>query len=105
MIASRPPGLSPTAPKGADVVACQTYTVAEAATILGISRATAYECARTGQLPSYDSDCRRLVVPVSALRLLIEDSSAIFVIEGDPIRPADEALRPDGFADADRRDR
>lgn len=48
-----------------------TYTVAEAAAILGISRFSAYECARTGQLPVIRLG-RRLVVPVTALRTLIE---------------------------------
>ena len=48
-----------------------TYTVSEAAKILGISRSTAYQCARTGQLPVLRFG-RRLVVPATALRLLID---------------------------------
>ena len=48
-----------------------TYTVEEAAKILGISRSTAYECARTGELPVLRFG-RRMVVPATALRLLVD---------------------------------
>ena len=51
----------------------QTYTVEEAAQILGISRSTAYECARTGQLPVIRFG-RRIVVAAAAIRALIESN-------------------------------
>jgi excisionase family DNA binding protein len=44
--------------------------VTEAAAILGISRTTAYECVRTGELPSLRLR-GRIVVPVVALEALI----------------------------------
>ncbi len=47
-----------------------THSVTEAATILGISRTTAYECVRTGELPSLRLR-GRIVVPVVALQALI----------------------------------
>jgi len=48
-----------------------TYTVTEAAVLLGISRAKAYECARTGELPVLRFG-RRLVVPAVALDELLD---------------------------------
>ena len=48
----------------------RTYTVDEAAAILGISRTTAYECVKSGELPSLRLR-RRIVIPVSALESLI----------------------------------
>ena len=51
--------------------ACRaTHSVTEAAAILGISRTTAYECVRTGELPSLRLR-GRIVVPVVALEALI----------------------------------
>ena len=51
--------------------ACRvTHSVTEAANILGISRTTAYECVRTGELPSLRLR-GRIVVPVIALEALI----------------------------------
>ena len=47
-----------------------THSVTEAANILGISRTTAYECVRTGELPSLRLR-GRIVVPVVALQALI----------------------------------
>jgi len=47
-----------------------THSVTEAANILGISRTTAYECVRTGELPSLRLRSR-IVVPVVALEALI----------------------------------
>jgi excisionase family DNA binding protein len=47
-----------------------THSVTEAAAILGISRTTAYECVRTGELPSLRLR-GRIVVPVVALEALI----------------------------------
>lgn len=51
----------------------RTYTVTEVAAMLGISRTTAYECIRTGELPSLRFR-RRIVVPAIALHALIERS-------------------------------
>jgi excisionase family DNA binding protein len=48
-----------------------TYTVGEAAHLLGLSRASAYECVRTGEIPSVRLQ-RRLVVPAKALHALLE---------------------------------
>ncbi len=44
----------------------RTYTVEEAARELGISRSTAYECIRTGELPCLRFRTR-IVVPAAAL--------------------------------------
>lgn len=55
------------------VAARRTYTVAEAAAILGISRTTAYECAKAGDLPVLRLR-GRLVVPAAALDALLETS-------------------------------
>jgi excisionase family DNA binding protein len=49
-----------------------TYTVTEAAGVLGISRALAYELVARGELPSIRLG-RRIVVPAAALRALLED--------------------------------
>jgi len=48
-----------------------TLTIPEAARILGISRSTAYELARTGELPVLRLG-RRLVIPTRALNRLLE---------------------------------
>lgn len=51
----------------------RTYTVTEAAALLGISRAKAYDCVRSGELPALRFG-RRIVVPAAALeRLLVGD--------------------------------
>lgn len=47
-----------------------TLTVSEAAHVLGISRTTAYECVRTGQLRAVRLG-RRLVVPRDAITELL----------------------------------
>jgi len=47
-----------------------TLTIPEAAHILGISRSTAYELARTGELPVLRLG-RRLVIPTNALDRLL----------------------------------
>ncbi len=49
-----------------------TLTVTEAAQLLGISRATAYECVRTGDLPSITLG-RRILIPRSAFYELLAD--------------------------------
>lgn len=47
-----------------------TYRIEEAAKLLGIGRNTAYEAARTGQLPTVRLG-KRLVVPKAALEKLL----------------------------------
>jgi excisionase family DNA binding protein len=49
----------------------RTMTVAQAAALLGISRAKAYECARRGELPVLRFG-RRIVVPTAALYRLLD---------------------------------
>jgi excisionase family DNA binding protein len=48
-----------------------TYTVAEVAEILGISRSTAYDCVRRGEIPALTLG-RRVVVSRAALSGLLE---------------------------------
>ena len=52
-----------------------TISVSDAAALLGISRNTAYEAARTGQLPILRLG-RRLLVPVPALLRMLESEDA-----------------------------
>lgn len=47
-----------------------TLSVAEAATMLGIGRATAYECVRTGELPSIKIG-GRILIPTKLLNDLL----------------------------------
>ncbi|MHB8147683.1 MAG: helix-turn-helix domain-containing protein [Vulcanimicrobiaceae bacterium] len=47
-------------------------TIEEAAQILGIGRASAYELARTGQIPVLKLGAKRLVVPRRALEKLLD---------------------------------
>ncbi len=51
-----------------------TYRIEEAAKVLGISRNSAYEAARTGQLPTVRLG-KRLVVPKIALDRLLSGNS------------------------------
>jgi excisionase family DNA binding protein len=51
-----------------------TWTVEEAATLLGISRATAYEAAKTGALPHIKIG-RRILVPVAAVERMLAEAS------------------------------
>jgi excisionase family DNA binding protein len=51
-----------------------TWTVTEAAQLLGISRATAYEAAHRGELPVRVIGRRMLVPRAALLRLLSEQS-------------------------------
>jgi len=53
----------------------RTVSVSEAARILGISRAHAYDCVRTGDLPSIALG-RRVVVPRQALEELLASGSS-----------------------------
>jgi excisionase family DNA binding protein len=52
----------------------QTRTIPEAAKLLGIGRGSAYEAARTGQLPTIRIG-RRLLVPVVALQKILDQDS------------------------------
>lgn len=54
---------------------CMTCTVAEAAELLGISRGTAYEYVRAGELPSVRLG-RRLMVPKHRLEALLNGEAA-----------------------------
>ncbi len=51
----------------------RTYSVPEAATVLGIGRSAAYEAARTGEIPTIRIG-KRILVPVAALERLLADS-------------------------------
>lgn len=62
-------GLSPPASDRRPTEQRRTYTVEEAAQILGISRSHAYECVRSGDIPSLRLR-RRIVVPAHALDAL-----------------------------------
>ena len=56
-----------------------TFTVTEAADLLGVSRSTAYECVRRGEIPSLTLG-RRILITRSSLEQLLgsmpEHSSA-----------------------------
>ena len=54
----------------------RTYTVEEAARLLGISRSHAYVCVRTGELPSLRLR-RRIVIPEHALEAMFEAAEKI----------------------------
>ena len=49
----------------------KTLTVPEAAKLLGISRGSAYEAAKTGELPVVRIG-KRLLVPIKALERMLE---------------------------------
>ena len=49
---------------------CLTYTVTEAAALLGISRTTAYECVRRGEIPSLTLGRRVVISRVVLERML-----------------------------------
>ena len=51
-----------------------TWTITEAAQLLGISRATAYEAAHRGELPVRVIGRRMLVPRIALLRLLEQDA-------------------------------
>lgn len=52
----------------------QTYTIPEAAKILGVGRSAAYEAARQGQIPIVKIGKRKLV-PKVALERLLDDAA------------------------------
>ena len=49
-----------------------TYTVTEAANLLGIGRAAAYEAAHSGHLPTIRIG-KRILVPVAALERMLRE--------------------------------
>ena len=53
----------------------RTITVPEAAKVLGIGRAAAYEAARTGQIPIIRIG-KRILVPVAALERMLAQASS-----------------------------
>ena len=53
----------------------RTLSVSEAARVLGISRAHAYDCVRSGELPSITLG-RRVVVPRQAIEELLARGSS-----------------------------
>ena len=55
---------------------CLTITVTEAARLLGISRAMAYECVRAGEIPSIKLGTRILIPRHRLLELLDGNQSA-----------------------------
>ena len=64
----------------------RTYSVEEAATILGIGRSAAYQAVRTGEIPAIRIG-RRLLVPVQALEQLLstaKPSTPEMKISADP---------------------
>ena len=54
---------------------CLTYTVTETAALLGISRTTAYECVRRGEIPSLTLG-RRVVISRAVLERLLDGAVA-----------------------------
>ena len=54
----------------------RTITVAQAATVLGISRTTAYECVRAGSIPSLHLG-ERIIVPLQTIEAMLEGASRI----------------------------
>jgi excisionase family DNA binding protein len=54
----------------------RTYTVDETAALLGISRSSAYECVRRGEIPSVRFG-RRIVVLRDVLDRLLRDAGAV----------------------------
>src|ERR1700741_656959 len=60
-----------------------TYTVPEVAELLGISRSTAYECIRRGEIPALVLG-RRIVVSRAALKALLDRSEARVGTEARP---------------------
>lgn len=54
----------------------RTYSVREVAEILGVSKSTAYECVRTGQLPAVKLRSR-ILVPVEAIEALLAQAGPL----------------------------
>ncbi|MGM0561048.1 MAG: helix-turn-helix domain-containing protein [Pseudomonadota bacterium] len=53
----------------------QTYTVPEAAKVMGIGKTAAYEAARTGQIPTIKVG-GRILVPKAALHRMLQGEAA-----------------------------
>ena len=51
-----------------------TMTVTQTATVLGISRSSAYECVRRGVIPSLRLG-RRIVVPTTSIEALLDSAA------------------------------
>ena len=64
-------GLMTPRPHGSQPADCLTYTVAETATLLGLSRNSAYEAARRGEIPTIRVG-RRILVPRSRLGEMLD---------------------------------
>lgn len=54
--------------------------------MLGISRATAYEMARLGQLPVIRCGIRRMVVPLAALKRMLEKAEQYHPDDNNGVR-------------------
>lgn len=62
-------------------------TVEDVASVIGVSRATAYKAAAAGELPTVRIG-RRLLVPTAALRrLLALDQAGVVIADGAAPRP------------------
>lgn len=59
---------------------CRTMSVTKAARVLGISRTTAYECVRSGDIPSVRLG-GRIVVPTQAVERLLAGGEPVNVDE------------------------
>lgn len=53
---------------------CRTMSVTQVARVLGISRTSAYECVRTGELPALKLG-GRIVIPTQVVEELLEQSA------------------------------
>ena len=65
----------------------RTFTVSEAATMLGISRTSAFKAVRSGELPSLRFG-RRIVIPRAAIEHLLDGSEDL----GGTPRTSDGAI-------------
>lgn len=67
--------LTSPAPRSEPAPPRRTYSVNEAAVILGISRTTAYQCVRTKELPSLRFR-GRIVIPAAVIDALLGDPAS-----------------------------
>ncbi len=65
-----------------------TFSVSEAARVLGISRTTAYECVRTGELRAVRLG-RRLVIPKVAITDLLSGPQSSAETSNRPVASTD----------------
>ena len=56
-------------------MAAATYSVREAADMLGVSLDTAYNAARTGQIPSIKIGAKRIRIPAAAFDRLLNEGN------------------------------